>query len=120
MISQMILPPKCLPTYITTIRPLISMCPFVYQQIVTFRKMSIAVLANKLFFRPGTGTGHFRPAGWYYSGRQPSLWIIPKHLVLLVTIAYPLVRHHGTVVTHPVLEHVRQMGDGQKGRSLSG
>lgn len=66
MISQMVLSPKGLSTYITTIRPLISMSSFVNQQIVTFRKMSIAVLANKLFFRPGTGTGHFGSGGWYH------------------------------------------------------
>lgn len=50
MVSQVILPPERLPTYVTGVGPLVRMRPFVYQQIVTFRELSITKFTYELFF----------------------------------------------------------------------
>lgn len=49
----MILPSESLAANVTGIRPLIRMRPFMNQQIVRFRKLSITKFTDKLFLRPG-------------------------------------------------------------------
>lgn len=49
MISQMILPAESLPAYVTRVWSLVGVGPFVNQQVVALRKLSIAELADKLF-----------------------------------------------------------------------
>lgn len=50
VVSQMILPSESFATNITRVRPFVSVGPLVYQQIVTFSKLSIAKFADELFF----------------------------------------------------------------------
>lgn len=53
----MILPSERLPANIARIRPLVCMRPLVYQQIITFRELSVAKFTYKLFFRPRRASG---------------------------------------------------------------
>jgi len=48
MISQMILSAEGLPTYVARVRPLIGVRPLVDQQIVAFRELPMAELADEL------------------------------------------------------------------------
>lgn len=48
----MVLPSERLSAYIARIRPLIGVCPFVYQQIVALRELTIAKFTDELFLRP--------------------------------------------------------------------
>lgn len=65
MISQVILPPERFTADIARIRPLISMRPLVYQQIITLGELPVAKFANELLLGPGAPRhellGHRRP-----------------------------------------------------------
>lgn len=55
MISEMILSSEGLSTNVTGIGPFIGMCPFMDEQVVGLRKLTVAIFANELFLRAGAG-----------------------------------------------------------------
>lgn len=108
----MILPPERLPANITGIWPFISMCPFMYQQIVRFGKLSMAVFANKLLLWSRSGSSCC--FGWLPRSPPRRMQLLqihrrvitPGRLVIQSGIPDPLVHQNGRVRSRRRQAHI--------------
>lgn len=101
MVAEVVLAAEGLPADVARVGPFVRVRPFVYQKIVTFRELSVAELADELFF------GARRRAGRDLDGhgRRASRRLYVAARVVHGGVAEPLVDQHRVV-----------RGEGKRGR----
>lgn len=98
MVSEVVLPTESLPADITWVGPLISVSPFMDQQVVRFGELAVAVFANKLLLRScswDTWCSH-----WWWVPSWHSLCHdagVSQWVVVESCVSDPLVDEHGVV-----------------------